>query len=185
MSRFTQDGLPQELSLRELVAAVGRYVDGMRIVPTDGRAARLPDARSIRYYISLGLVDRPVGYRGNAALYGRRHVLQLLTIKTLQSQGLGLPDIQRRLLGRDDAWLAAQLPPIRPTPPPPPVAPVAPLPPRRSTARARWTLELPLADGVEVRIDPAAVAQLDPRQVAAALEQALLDIIASVPQEDS
>lgn len=58
-------------------------------------ASHLTD-RTIRYYTTLGLVDRPLGVRGRTVLYGPRHLLQLLAIRRLQEQGLTLAEMQRR-----------------------------------------------------------------------------------------
>jgi len=72
-----------------------------------GRVREVPDKRTIRYYTTLGLLDRPAEYRGRVAYYGRRHVLQLVAIKRLQAQGLSLVNVQRSLAGTDDRTLAA------------------------------------------------------------------------------
>ena len=78
----------------------------------NGRVRELPDIRTIRYYTTLGLIDRPVQMRGRTALYSRRHLLQLVAIKRLQAKGLSLVEIQTRLAGQTDAALRelAQLP---------------------------------------------------------------------------
>ena len=77
-----------------------------------GRVRDVPDRRTIRYYTTLGLIDRPAAMRGRTALYGIRHVWQLAAVKRLQSQGLSLAEVQERLVGRTDAALRAlaQLP---------------------------------------------------------------------------
>jgi DNA-binding transcriptional MerR regulator len=62
-----------------------------------GRVRDLPDLRTIRYYITLGLLDRPAEMRGRTALYGQRHLLQLVAIKHLQAQGFSLAEVQERL----------------------------------------------------------------------------------------
>jgi hypothetical protein len=72
-----------------------------------GRVRDLPDRRTIRYYTTLGLLDRPAEMRGRTALYGQRHLRQLVAIKRLQVRGLSLADVQQRLLGLPDAQLAA------------------------------------------------------------------------------
>ena len=71
-----------------------------------GRVRELPNGRTIRWYTTIGLVDRPLATRGRVALYGERHALQLAAIKKLQAQGLALAEIQERLLGVPDAKLA-------------------------------------------------------------------------------
>jgi DNA-binding transcriptional MerR regulator len=77
-----------------------------------GRVREVPDRRTIRYYTTLGLLDRPAAMRGRTALYGRRHLAQLVAVKRLQARGLSLAEIQARLLGLTDRKLAqlAQLP---------------------------------------------------------------------------
>jgi DNA-binding transcriptional MerR regulator len=79
---------------------------------SNGRVREVPDRRTIRYYTTLGLLDRPLQYRGRTALYGLRHLRQLVAIKRLQARGLALTEIQARLLGLTDRALAglAQLP---------------------------------------------------------------------------
>jgi DNA-binding transcriptional MerR regulator len=78
----------------------------------NGRIRGVPDLRTIRYYTTLGLLDRPASMRGRTALYGRKHLLQLVAIKRLQAQGLTLVEIQQRLLGKTEEELAglAQMP---------------------------------------------------------------------------
>jgi DNA-binding transcriptional MerR regulator len=77
------------------------------------RVREVPDRRTIRWYTTTGLVDRPAAMRGRTALYNRRHLLQLVAIKRLQAQGRSLADIQEQLLNADDRTLedVAALPP--------------------------------------------------------------------------
>src|SRR5213593_4095195 len=72
----------------------------------NGRVRELPNGRTIRWYTTIGLVDRPLATRGRVALYGRRHALQLAAIKQLQARGLSLAEVQERLLGASDDELA-------------------------------------------------------------------------------
>src|SRR5271155_561007 len=90
----------------ERVLAVG--YEGSR----NGRVRDIPDLRTIRYYTTAGLLERPAEMRGRTALYGRRHLLQLVAIKRLQAKGHTLAELQGQLLGKTDAELAhlAQLP---------------------------------------------------------------------------
>lgn len=73
-----------------------------------GRVREVPDKRTIRYYTTLGLLDRPAEMRGRTAYYGRRHLLQLVAIKRLQSAGQTLVQIQSILAGADAATLQRQ-----------------------------------------------------------------------------
>jgi DNA-binding transcriptional MerR regulator len=70
----------------------------------DARVSAAPDARTVRYYTTLGLLDRP-RIEGRQARYGERHLLQLLAIKALQALDLPLAEIQQRLYARSDAEL--------------------------------------------------------------------------------
>jgi len=96
------------LSLEELSAEVGAALSrlGLRGAAPDARVSAAPDARTVRYYTTLGLLDRPV-IVGRQARYGQRHLLQLLAIKGLQVGALPLAEIQERLYGRSDAELEA------------------------------------------------------------------------------
>jgi MerR HTH family regulatory protein len=73
----------------------------------NGRVRDLPDSRAIRWYTTTGLVDRPAGLRGRTALYGPRHLLQLVALKRRQAQGRTLAEIQAELAGVSDEALTA------------------------------------------------------------------------------
>jgi DNA-binding transcriptional MerR regulator len=89
-----------ELAARVALALAVDY-GGQR----NGRVREVPDPRTIRYYTTLGLLDRPAAMQGRTALYGRRHLLQLVAIKRLQANGLALTEVQQRLLGLGEAAL--------------------------------------------------------------------------------
>ena len=99
-----------------------------------GQATELPNLRTVRYYTTLGLLDRPV-MRGRVAYYTRRHLAQLVAIKRLQAEGLTLAQVQQRLYGLPDDALEriARLPESLETPD----APTPPTPVRRR--RRFWT----------------------------------------------
>jgi DNA-binding transcriptional MerR regulator len=71
-----------------------------------GRVRAVPDRRAIRWYTTIGLIDRPVAHRGRTALYGPRHLLQLVAVKRLQAKGMPLVAIQQALAGATDSQLA-------------------------------------------------------------------------------
>lgn len=79
-----------------------------RFLCEEGSSRRVrwePTPRLVRYYTTLGLVDRPFGVRGHTVYYGPRHLLQLLAIKALQLAGEPLSAIQERLQGLPDSML--------------------------------------------------------------------------------
>src|SRR5437868_6989294 len=91
--------------LDELCAEVERALTEQSVGPADGRVREVPDRRTIRYYTTLGLLDRPAEMRGRTACYGRKHLWQLLAIKRLQSKGLSLAQVQQSLLGLSEQEL--------------------------------------------------------------------------------
>jgi hypothetical protein len=90
-----------------------------------GRVRSVPDRRAIRWYTTIGLVDRPASTRGRTALYAERHLLQLVAIKRLQAAGRSLADIQAELAGIPESTLRllARLPDHPPGPDTPAAAP--------------------------------------------------------------
>ncbi len=89
--------------------------------------------RTVRYYIQLGLVDRPIGEK-KAAYYTATHVEQLLTIRKWQNAGLSLDRI-REILTAPEAGL---LPPPRP----------------RGAGTVEVWSHLVIADGLEITLEP-------------------------------
>jgi DNA-binding transcriptional MerR regulator len=87
--------------------------------------------RTVRYYIQLGLVDRPDG-ETRAARYGPRQVEQLLQIRKWSAAGLSLERIRELLHGGE------------PT--------VAPRPRGPGTVEV-WS-HLVIADGLELTVEP-------------------------------
>ncbi len=93
-------------TLDELLAEVGKLVTSLGLlgIHKDNRVSDLPDVRTVRYYTSLGLIDRPQ-ILGRQGIYGRRHLLQILAVKALQTLHLPLQEIQNKLFGLSDAEL--------------------------------------------------------------------------------
>ncbi|HZX93389.1 MAG TPA: MerR family transcriptional regulator [Myxococcales bacterium] len=79
---------------------------GLLGAAADARISAAPDARTVRYYTTLGLLDRP-RIEGRQGHYGERQLWQLLAIKALQAADLPLAEIQQRLYGRSDDELKA------------------------------------------------------------------------------
>lgn len=97
--------------------------------------------RTVRYYVQLGLVDRPEG-ETRAARYGARHLEQLLQIRRWVQEGVALERIRELLAGAHTAVPQRQRPP---------------------GSIEVWSHML-LADGVELHVE-AARAGLSPQQL--------------------
>jgi len=80
LSLAVADGSPAHYGLVELLAMAGERL-GEEITP-----------RTVRLYATEGLIDRP-GKDGRRAVYGQRHLLQLLLIRSLARRGLSLTAI--------------------------------------------------------------------------------------------
>jgi len=93
-------------TLAELAAEVAAQLQRNYQASGNGQVRAVPDERAIRYYTSIGLVDRPASMRGRTALYGRRHLAQLVAIKRLQALDKPLAEIQTLLPTLDDKTLA-------------------------------------------------------------------------------
>ena len=97
--------------------------------------------RTVRYYVQIGLFDRPAG-ETRAARYGTQQLEQLLLIKKWTAAGVSLERIGELLHGGQE-----------------------PVPPRPRVAGAvEVRSHLHVSDGIEVVIDPAR-AGLSPEQV--------------------
>jgi DNA-binding transcriptional MerR regulator len=100
--------------------------------------------RTVRYYIQIGLVDRPDGV-AKGAYYGRRHLEQLLAVRKWQLAGLSLERIGELLA------TPANAPALKT--------------PRRAGTVEVWS-HLVVADGIELVLEPGR-AGLRPEQVRA------------------
>jgi len=129
------------------------------------RVQDAPSERTIRYYRTHGLIDEPIKI-GRERRFTRRHMLQLVAIKALQTRGLAHDRIQAELYGRSDAELEAiveaSLPRERHEPPP-----------------ALVLNEFALAPGLRLTADPASFAQgTHDRAALVARFEAALDALA-------
>ena len=115
--------------------------------------------RTVRYYVQMGLVDRPQG-ETRAARYGALHLEQLLLIKKWTAAGLSLERI-RELLHSEQA----------------------PVPPRaRAVGSVEVRSHLMVADGVDLVIEPGR-AGLSPEQVRQFIK-GVMAVFAQVSGED-
>jgi DNA-binding transcriptional MerR regulator len=171
-----------DCTLTELVAHAARSTPTLP-PPKNGQVRAVPDERTVRYYGTLGLLDRPLAMRGRTAIYGRRHLAQVVAIKRLQSAGKSLADIQALWATLDDPTLArmsgvelgarrATRRDFWKTPPaaPAPRAPVPyPVPPRALAMPSKTPVELrvELASGATLVLAVPPDASISPADVAA------------------
>jgi DNA-binding transcriptional MerR regulator len=133
-----------ELAERAAAALAGEAGQGTG----DGRIRAVPNERLIRWYTTIGLVDPPLARRGRVALYGRRHLMQLVAIKRRQAAGRSIAEIQAELAGATDAVLAdiARIPPSALAPAARPAAAVPGAPDDRAAGAAPRPVTTPGGD---------------------------------------
>jgi DNA-binding transcriptional MerR regulator len=68
-----------------------------------------PNERTIRYYLTEGLLPQPREKRGLKSIFGYEHLLTLLVIKKLQADGVPISLIKKLILGKSVGELEALL----------------------------------------------------------------------------
>jgi len=103
------------ISLTRLVAILKEQVPLIAPEQMRYRVTTLPTERTIRFYTARGLVDKPIARDGQLALYGYRHLLQVLAVKYLQSHYLPLRKIRSLVENTSNRDLEQLMPDIAPT----------------------------------------------------------------------
>lgn len=142
-----------ELTIDELAEAAATLLNRLGVRASDGRVASALDARGIRYYQTIGIVDHPLRYDGRQAVFGFRHLIQLLAAKRLQQEGQALQLIQQSLSGCPTPVLEQALETVLSGPGQPRV--------RGTAASAAPLMVARLGPGVTVTIDPSLVGDAD------------------------
>ncbi|MBI2898859.1 MAG: MerR family transcriptional regulator [Planctomycetes bacterium] len=94
-----------DLDLEGLAAAAAALLPDLVGRQTRYKVTDVPDLRTLRYYITEGLLDGPLSYDGGCARFGYRHVLQVIAVKKLQSEYLPIRKIREMLSGLEDRAL--------------------------------------------------------------------------------
>jgi len=81
------------MNIEELCVEVNKRIKSERIKVADGRTSLRVTARHVRYYRSIGLMTPP-GRDAGRAVYGPRHVEEVLVIKRSQQKGMTLVELQ-------------------------------------------------------------------------------------------
>ena len=153
---------PAPWTARGPAAYVTALVDAAGIRPTTASARVAPSARSVRFYVANGLLDRPEG-AGTAATYNYRHLLQLLAIKIRQREGATLEGIKNEMKDMTGDALERRV-----------AASLAPALGAQADVAVRETDEersaswrrVPVADGIEIHVRDDAPAARDEALVA-------------------
>ena len=199
------------VGVAELAGEVARILSESGPAQERGTVSEVPDERTIRYYLTEGLLSPAEDKQGTASVFSHRHLLQLLVVKKLQSEHLPIRKIRDLVAGRTERELERLLgiegsaavknealsyleqllmkPTAPPSPPPSPasieaLAGSAPLAPQRSPMGAgggTWA-RVELEPGLELHIHD----QYQPPREARGLRrltQSLLRVLESFGQK--
>lgn len=86
--------------VKELSDAAERLLRAVGPTQERGTVAEYPNERTIRYYLSEGLIPPPDEKRGLTSVFGYLHFLSLLAIKKLQADGLPISIIRTLIAGK-------------------------------------------------------------------------------------
>ena len=86
--------------VRELARAAEHFLRSTGTTQEKGTVADYPNERTIRYYITEGLLDQAIEKRGVTSIFGYDHLLTLLVIKKLQALNLPISVIKDLISGK-------------------------------------------------------------------------------------
>ncbi len=95
----------EDLTLDELTQFAEVFLTTVAPRQTRYKVTERPDARTVRYYVSQGLLPRAIGRQGGRARYAGTHLLRLLFIKRQQTRHHSLRRIGEALKGVSDAQI--------------------------------------------------------------------------------
>jgi DNA-binding transcriptional MerR regulator len=93
------------IGVAELAEEASRILYEYGLVQERGTVRDVPDERTIRYYLSEGLLAPAEDKHGTASVFGYLHLLQLLVIKKLQAEHLPIRKIKELVAGRTEREL--------------------------------------------------------------------------------
>lgn len=161
MTKELDDLRTQEFDLEALCEASKVLLLKSGIEPGDERVSAYPDARTVRYYQSLGLLEKPLRYEGRKAVYNYDHLLRVVAVKLLQAEGQSLAQVQRvvpRITREQLEEAVSEALALPPRAVPVSLPPPSSLSPQRT---GRSLLSWELRPGLIVTIDPQLVPNSD------------------------
>lgn len=93
------------VGVAELAGEVARILGESGLAQERGTVSEVPDERTIRYYLTEGLLSPAEDKQGTASVFNHKHLLQLLVVKKLQSEHLPIRKIRDLVAGRTEREL--------------------------------------------------------------------------------
>ncbi len=186
--------------LKDLSTVAAAILEASGVKPVNAAAASRPSERTIRFYVTRRVVSPPDG-RGTAAIYGYRHLLQVLAVKLKQMEGATLAairdDLERTTGDVLERRVAGALGPRMPTPSQLPlmqddeqprgragqILHTRPEPSDYPPGSSKWR-RLTVADGIELHVrddHPLVHAGLADRKIADAFRLTAQRLVAAPP----
>ncbi|HEX8491794.1 MAG TPA: MerR family transcriptional regulator [Pyrinomonadaceae bacterium] len=89
------------VGVAELASEAAKILAESGLAQERGTVSDVPDERTIRYYLTEGLVSPAEDKQGTASVFGYRHLLQLLVVKKLQAEHLPIRKIRELVESRE------------------------------------------------------------------------------------
>jgi DNA-binding transcriptional MerR regulator len=93
------------VGVAELAGEAARILTESGLAQARGTVSEVPDERTIRYYLTEGLISPAEDKQGTASVFSYRHLLELLVVKKLQSEHLPIRKIRDLVDGRTEREL--------------------------------------------------------------------------------
>src|SRR5215203_4920608 len=97
------------VGLPEFAQTGGKILAEMALDQARGTVTSVPDERTIRYYMSEGLIQTPEEKQGTASVFEYRQLLQLVTVKKLQAEHFPIRKIRELVAGKSEQDLETLL----------------------------------------------------------------------------
>jgi DNA-binding transcriptional MerR regulator len=97
------------VGLPEFAQTGGRILSQLDLEQERGTVTSVPDERTIRYYLSEGLIQSPGEKQGTASVFGYLNLLQLVAVKKLQAEHLPIRKIRELVSEKSESELETLL----------------------------------------------------------------------------
>jgi DNA-binding transcriptional MerR regulator len=105
MKRIEKERGNRYVGLPEFALVSARIVSELDLEQLRGTVTSVPDERTIRYYLSEGLIQPPEEKQGTASVFEYQHLLQLVAVKKLQAEHLPIRKIRELVAGKNEREL--------------------------------------------------------------------------------
>jgi len=109
VSKLEQERERRYIGLPEFAQVAARILSQLALEQERGTVTMVPDERTIRYYLSEGLIQAPEEKQGTASVFGYLQLLQLVAIKKLQSDHFPIRKIRDLVADKTERQLETLL----------------------------------------------------------------------------